>query len=94
MPLYQEKIFHDRQSISTTVTETTTSATFVDVPNTEITTKDLSQPASYLGISSVLLSATQNNTMAKFRAVLDEIPVGNEAEIELKIKDQDGIKYF
>ena len=89
MPFHQEATFHDRQSISSNVIQTTSSAEFIDVVGATITTKDLSQPACYLGWLSLLLSNTANNAKGFFRITLNGDAIGNAAEISLRVKDLD-----
>ena len=89
MPVYQEKIFHDRQIVGSTTPFATTSTSFVDIPGAVITTKDLSQGANYLSSAALLVSGSLNNTTATFRGILDGVPFGAEVPITLRSKDSD-----
>jgi len=89
MPFHQEATFHDRQTVSSIVLQQTSSSTFSDVTGAFITAKDLSQQGKYLGWLSLLMSNTNNNAVASFRLTLDGNPIGNNADITLKVKDLD-----
>lgn len=90
MPIYQEATFHDRQSVSSTVSSSTSSTTHVDLPGATLTTKQLGQPGNYLLLLSLLVSSTSNNTIANFRLVVNGVapnPAGSD--IILRVKDLD-----
>ena len=89
MPFHQEPTFHDRQTVSSIVLQTTSSPVFSDVAGATITAKDLAQPGRYLGWLSLLMSNTNNNAQASFRLTLNGSPSGNEAVVSLRFKDAD-----
>ena len=89
MPIYQEATFHDLQSMESTVPQSTSSGSFVDVVGATITTKDLSQEGTYQIWTPVLVSASQNNTLASFRITIDGNQIGDVSAISLKVKDLD-----
>jgi hypothetical protein len=89
MPFHQEATFHDRQSMESTIPQSTASLVFVDVIGATITTKDLSQEGTYQIWTPVLVSASLNNTIASFRITIDDVQIGNVSEITLKVKELD-----
>lgn len=89
MPFHQEATFHDRQSVESSISQSTSSNTFVDVIGGTITTKDLSQAGTYQISTPVVVSASLNNTIASFRITLDGNQIGDISIIRLKIKDFD-----
>ncbi len=90
MPLFQEATFHDRQSVLSEVENSTSSLTYVDLPDGSLTTKSLAVDGSYIAVFSLLISASLNNTIANFRILINDVPLNaNGVNIMLKTKDLD-----
>ncbi len=75
MPFEREPIFHDRQFVADQTTQTTTSLVFVDITGATLTTKDLGQEGNYETIFTLVIQATQANTLASFRILVNGNPI-------------------
>ena len=89
MPFYHEPIFHDRNSVTNEVPQSTNSSVFVDLVGASITTKDLGEDGNYQSLMPIIVNCTSNNTTISFRVLLDGNPVGSEKHIFVKTKDLD-----
>lgn len=66
--------FHDRQFVIDQVSQNTSSTSFVDVNNATITTKDLEDIGNYTINISLVIQASQANTLASFTILINGTP--------------------
>lgn len=86
---FHPPIMHDRQSVQSAASQSTSSSSFTDLVGATITTKNKGECFFYLSTMPIVASCTSNNTIVSFRVILNGVPIGNVKTFNLKFKDID-----